>query len=190
MVRHGKEGWDHSKTAKKITINSAVFEDYQKLFNLDDFSQGIAGVVYCWESFQSLLWLTQASTETIKAPLYIITHNTQGVLDTDSTFMLEEAPIAGFAQVISQEYPEIGCVHIDLDFQTDVALQAQQIIQAIQANDEETQVVYRDTKRFLPRVKRYTLETSKPFTVDPDGTYLITGGLGGLGLEAARWLVR
>jgi NADPH:quinone reductase-like Zn-dependent oxidoreductase/NADP-dependent 3-hydroxy acid dehydrogenase YdfG/acyl carrier protein len=27
------------------------------------------------------------------------------------------------------------------------------------------------------------------FQVRPDGTYLITGGLGGLGLEAARWLV-
>jgi NADPH:quinone reductase-like Zn-dependent oxidoreductase/acyl carrier protein len=31
--------------------------------------------------------------------------------------------------------------------------------------------------------------TREPVTVGPDGTYLITGGLGGLGLAVARWLV-
>ena len=29
---------------------------------------------------------------------------------------------------------------------------------------------------------------SAPFTIRPDATYLVTGGLGGLGLEVARWL--
>src|SRR5207302_702664 len=29
-----------------------------------------------------------------------------------------------------------------------------------------------------------------PFTLSPDGTYLVTGGLSGFGFEAARWLVQ
>ena len=30
---------------------------------------------------------------------------------------------------------------------------------------------------------------SAPLAVRPDATYLVTGGLGGLGLEVARWLI-
>jgi NADPH:quinone reductase-like Zn-dependent oxidoreductase len=33
-------------------------------------------------------------------------------------------------------------------------------------------------------------EARRPRTLDPDGTYLITGGLGGLGLLTAEWLVK
>jgi acyl transferase domain-containing protein/NADPH:quinone reductase-like Zn-dependent oxidoreductase/acyl carrier protein len=32
-------------------------------------------------------------------------------------------------------------------------------------------------------------QPTAPFRVDPDGTHLITGGFGGFGLEAAKWLV-
>ena len=40
------------------------------------------------------------------------------------------------------------------------------------------------------RLSRATLGTAKPDTVvRPDGSYILTGGLGGIGLAMARWLV-
>jgi NADPH:quinone reductase-like Zn-dependent oxidoreductase/acyl carrier protein len=36
---------------------------------------------------------------------------------------------------------------------------------------------------------RVVPKAEEPVTVGPDGTYLVTGGLGGLGLTVARWLV-
>jgi phthiocerol/phenolphthiocerol synthesis type-I polyketide synthase C len=40
-----------------------------------------------------------------------------------------------------------------------------------------------------PAGRAGVVETAKPFRVDPDRVHLITGGFGGFGLEAARWLV-
>lgn len=54
----------------------------------------------------------------------------------------------------------------------------------------ETQLAYRHGVRYVARLQ----ETAAPVVVKPtpihaDATYLITGGLGGLGLLVARWLV-
>lgn len=55
-------------------------------------------------------------------------------------------------------------------------------------------VAWREGRRYLPRLQAaYPLRTPlrvPPPCVRPDGVYLITGGLGDLGLALARWLVR
>ncbi|WP_163594906.1 hypothetical protein, partial [Klebsiella pneumoniae] len=39
-----------------------------------------------------------------------------------------------------------------------------------------------------PAPGRVTASPSQGFTVSAEGVHLVTGGLGGFGLEAARWL--
>ena len=49
---------------------------------------------------------------------------------------------------------------------------------------------WRDEKRYVKRLSRATLGPAKTETVvRPDGSYILTGGLRGLGLAMARWLV-
>ncbi len=44
--------------------------------------------------------------------------------------------------------------------------------------------------RYVPRLIKETLIKTKPFKINPEGSYLITGGLGGLGLKVSEWLVK
>ncbi|MGB3637821.1 MAG: SDR family NAD(P)-dependent oxidoreductase, partial [Rivularia sp. (in: cyanobacteria)] len=55
----------------------------------------------------------------------------------------------------------------------------------------EDQIAWRDNTRYVPRLRRYCApETNgKSLSIKADGTYLITGGLGDLGLKVASWLV-
>ena len=58
------------------------------------------------------------------------------------------------------------------------------------APDGEDQIAYRGGRRLVARLVRREApaEAPKPLALKPEGTYLVTGGLGELGLRAARWL--
>jgi len=51
----------------------------------------------------------------------------------------------------------------------------------------EDNLTFRDGQRYVARLVRKQL--SQILTFRSDGTYLITGGLGALGLRVARWMV-
>lgn len=57
--------------------------------------------------------------------------------------------------------------------------------------EKEDQIVLRDGKRFVARLRRLPPEDPEQDAVKfrADATYLITGGLGMLGLKIAHWLV-
>jgi thioester reductase-like protein len=65
------------------------------------------------------------------------------------------------------------------------------LLSEIQAPDREAQLAFRQGQRYVARL----VPSSPPaqesaVTVRSEATYLITGGLGALGLEVARWLVQ
>src|SRR5690606_34207811 len=53
--------------------------------------------------------------------------------------------------------------------------------------DTEDQVAWRDGQRYVPRLVHADL-TPQQVTLTAEGAYLITGGLGRLGLRLAHWL--
>src|SRR6185295_693153 len=53
------------------------------------------------------------------------------------------------------------------------------------------QVSLRQGARYVPRLERCAAESiTAPFTISPDSSYLVTGGLGALGLRTAQWLAQ
>ena len=51
-------------------------------------------------------------------------------------------------------------------------------------------IAWRQGHRYVERLSRATLGAGKQDpVVRPDGAYVVTGGLGGIGLVVARWLV-
>ena len=102
----------------------------------------------------------------------------------------DQAPIWGLARVLAVEQPERWGGIIDLD--PDVAppvVEAVVLVDAIRAAGDEDQLAVRDGQRLVPRlVRRPAGAPSRPVSWRRDGAYLVTGGLGGLGLQLARWM--
>jgi acyl transferase domain-containing protein/acyl carrier protein len=158
------------------------------------------GVVYLWSDGQEsdapaeaeaasvgLLHLVQAlSRSDCRAPLWVVTQESQAVSGTE-TIHPAQAGLWGLVRTLRIEHPELQCRSVDLDrgitslddLQTEMLLAPR-----------ESQVAYRNGVRFVARLRRYDGDgTFASSPIHEVGTYLITGGLGALGLQVAHCLV-
>ncbi|HXC24597.1 MAG TPA: beta-ketoacyl reductase, partial [Gemmatimonadaceae bacterium] len=94
----------------------------------------------------------------------------------------------GLGRAIAEEHPEVPCTNLDLssDPQDDELREAARLIRG---DTTEQQMVVRGTRRLVARYRRARETQTVAPTIRADGSYLITGGLGGLGLLTAQWLV-
>ncbi|MBI2570997.1 MAG: SDR family NAD(P)-dependent oxidoreductase [Candidatus Schekmanbacteria bacterium] len=126
--------------------------------------------------------------------LVVVTRAAQVVGNGDAAVRLLAAPLWGIAQTLHYEHPELSCTCVDLA-PGDGAVspdEARLVAAEIAAGGPERHVALRDGQRFVARLVRgYPggAFAGAPMTIRSDGSYLISGGLGGLGLKLARWLV-
>ena len=102
------------------------------------------------------------------------------------------APLWGFGRTVALEQPALWGGLIDLgSIAKPVPRRESQLLAAeLLQGDGETQVALRGTKRFCARLRRFSLAADNDRApIRADGTYLVTGGLGMIGLGVARWLV-
>lgn len=95
--------------------------------------------------------------------------------------------LRGFVRVLAYEHPELGARWIDLDLTSGTDALAAELA----ARDGEDEVAWRAGHRYVARLAApdpRTLVPYSPRTVRRDGAYLLSGGLGGLGLVLVRWL--
>jgi NAD(P)-dependent dehydrogenase (short-subunit alcohol dehydrogenase family)/acyl carrier protein len=85
------------------------------------------------------------------------------------------------------EHPELWGGLVDLPR----AATAQGLLAVLASGDAEDQVALRDGRRWVARLQQRAPSPAAPATipVQADATYIVTGGLGGVGLTAARRLV-
>ncbi len=106
----------------------------------------------------------------------------------DCEIQVAQAPVLGLGKALQAEHPELWGGMVDLD-SGPVEDRAAQVCAELRTPDGECHVAYRGGTRLVARlVRRPRPESGRP-GVRPDATYLVTGGVGGLGLRAARWLV-
>ena len=77
---------------------------------------------------------------------------------------------------------------IDLDPSATPTQNVEYLLREIQQPDGEDQIAWRRDKRFVPRLLRAHLPDGAPVKIVAEAVYLVTGGLGGLGIEIAGWL--
>jgi non-ribosomal peptide synthase protein (TIGR01720 family) len=148
--------------------------------------------------FYSLLFLAQAlGKQHTNAPLHllVLSNNMQAVNDED-VLCPAKATILGPCHVIGQEYQHITCRSVDMILPQQYSWQAERLIDQLMAEliapSAEPQVAYRGQHRWVPAYETIRL----PGSVEPQprlrthGVYLITGGLGGIGLTLAEHLAR
>jgi acyl transferase domain-containing protein/NADP-dependent 3-hydroxy acid dehydrogenase YdfG/acyl carrier protein len=125
---------------------------------------------------------------TTSAPrLWILTSGTLPVEIPAGRFHLEHSSIAGLAGAIRREHPELGCRHMDVSepAAADDILSVAELF--LYGTVEET-VVIRGRKLWAPRYERSRAVAAQPLELRGDATYLITGGLGGVGTHVAAWM--
>ncbi|MBP5974474.1 LLM class flavin-dependent oxidoreductase [Brasilonema sp. CT11] len=132
-----------------------------------------------------------AQTEVTLLPLWFVTRNAQPVGEESKALAITQAPLWGLGKVVSMEYLNFPTTLVDIEQQSSLEEAAGQLFNTIQNPDGEDQVVFRQAQRYVARLKRARrmLPTTKKRNILPDATYLITGGLGALGLAVAQWLV-
>ncbi|RKH53331.1 SDR family NAD(P)-dependent oxidoreductase [Corallococcus llansteffanensis] len=147
--------------------------------------------------FYSLLFLTQAlGKQHLTESLRIVTlaNGTQEVTGHEP-LNAAKAAVLGLCNVIPQEHQNISCRSIDVEPPTDAAgtaALAARLVKEVLADMKDAAVAYRGTHRWVQTFEqvpqRPTTEAALPLR--QRGTYLITGGLGKIGLELARHLAR
>ncbi|MBV9790075.1 MAG: SDR family oxidoreductase [Chloroflexi bacterium] len=143
--------------------------------------------------FYSLLFLTQALNShlmTGSLQLTVLTNGMQQVADGEVP-NADYAALPGLCTVIGQEYISVTCRSVDVLLPTDgdYAALAELALAETQAGSGDLLVAYRDGQRLAQRFTSSPLASS-PSIVRPGGVYLITGGLGGVGLLLAEHLAR
>jgi phthiocerol/phenolphthiocerol synthesis type-I polyketide synthase D len=93
------------------------------------------------------------------------------------------------ARVLAGE-PDLGATLVDLGDADDPQHLVAALTSELAASAGDDVVALREDGRYVERLVRATLDASHhDAVVRPDGSYIITGGLGGLGTVVTRWLV-
>jgi myxalamid-type polyketide synthase MxaE and MxaD len=135
----------------------------------------------------------QTEKPTPEVRLWVVTRG--AVPFKNESLALASSPLWGLGKVIAMEQPALWGGMLDLS--PDVPLnkdeafdeaQAAALLVEIWAPSGEDQLAWRDGERYVARLVRPTYQTGQTWRVEPEGSYLITGGLGALGLQVARFL--
>ncbi|MFN3647972.1 MAG: SDR family NAD(P)-dependent oxidoreductase [Armatimonadota bacterium] len=118
--------------------------------------------------------------------LWLVTRGAAAV--GDGSVSPAQAPLWGFARSLALEMPGVRVRLLDLDPGAGPEAQATGCLAEITRPDAETEVALRAGRRHAARLARAPLAGTEP-VFRADASYLLTGGLGGLGLELAAWLV-
>ena len=150
--------------------------------------------------FYSLLHLAQALGRRGTAQPVQIVAVSSGIqrVSGDEALCPDKATLIGPARVIPQEFPRITCRGIDLTIPAGGAFgdEAEALVDALIAEaasgSDHDLVAYRDGERWVQDFEAHRMPEADgtPELLREEGVYLLTGGLGGVGLELAAHLAR
>ncbi|MBG1243503.1 type I polyketide synthase [Nostoc sp. NZL] len=201
---------------RKYTINPQQPEDYNALIaQLQAQGQIPDAIAHLWSltandqtqttieffdncqklGFYSLLFLAQSfSKQDITQPIdiLVVTNNIYDLTGFES-LNPEKATVLGICKVIPQQYSNITCRSIDVVIPAAKSLLENQLIDQLlielSAKSADTVVAYRGNHRWLQTFEAIHSDQTTS-GLREQGVYLITGGLGGIGLEIAEYLAQ
>jgi polyketide synthase PksJ/polyketide synthase PksN len=153
------------------------------------------------QGFLSLMYLAQSLGEEELSNLVrlgIVSNNLYAIAG-EPVFQPEKAVLLGPAKVIPREYPRLICQAIDLTLPQpgqgnarDAETRLMNLILAeVTSPRPEFLVAFRGGQRWRQVFEPIQLKETRPQDwLKPGGTYLITGGLGGIGLTLADYLAK
>lgn len=193
-------------------INYKQSEDYYKIVELCIKQGGFDAIAHCWgynenrqsnptpwkESkdllYMSLLYLSQGIGEhqAPSATIFLITSDAQFVNGVNEACNIEKSTVFGLCKVIPQENTNLSIRSIDFSLfnrEEGTLFHVDQFLNELLIKENEEEVVYRKFNRLVPGYRAIRTPKLKVDTeLKENGTYLITGGLGKIGLTLALFL--
>ncbi|WOK36595.1 type I polyketide synthase [Sphingomonas sp. C3-2] len=114
---------------------------------------------------------------------------------SEPVYASTKATILGPASVIPAEMANVDVTSIDVDWPQDRDVLARRLLAEMEGAAQGAPVALRGPERWVRRFTPHSLPTERSVSLDeqglrPGGAYLITGGLGGIGLSLAEHLVQ
>ena len=132
------------------------------------------------------LFRAALASEIPRTPIWLVTRGAQRVVGTD-TVSPAQCCLWGFGRAASLEHPHLWGGLADLP--AGVAEWSRLIDQVVTGPRGEDQIALRDQAVYVPRLTRHERQPlATPLELRDGATYLVTGGLGALGLEIAGYL--
>ncbi|MDQ6674561.1 MAG: type I polyketide synthase, partial [Chloroflexota bacterium] len=189
---------EYSGAGEQLVAPGDAFAMHALIEALTTRAESIDGVVYAWGTTPQvslsdaqvrgpigLMHLIQAlagQEQPLSPPLWIVT---RGAAPVEAAPALELAPLWGVANVVAMEHPELQCRCVDLGDEADLA----GLFAEIGSPADESQVALRGEQRYVARLARTALPAGSAaganFVFRADAVYVVSGGLGGLGLALA-----
>ncbi|MGB0963605.1 MAG: beta-ketoacyl reductase, partial [Mycobacterium sp.] len=108
------------------------------------------------------------------------------------------ASLKGLVRVLAYEHPDLRTTLLDVGTETDSGAAADLLATEIEASGSSSGsgsavddvIAWRGPTRFVERLSRAELPSARgDLVVRGDGSYIVTGALGGVGMAVVRWLV-
>ena len=135
-----------------------------------------------------------AAAAQLRQPIWVVTRGAQRVTDAD-TVSPDQTCLWGFGRAASLEHPQLWGGLADLsEGRENEADEWSRLINQVavaprDSANREDQIALRGQDVYVPRlVRRIGQPDATPLTLRADATYLVTGGLGSIGLEIAGYL--
>jgi myxalamid-type polyketide synthase MxaD len=193
LVRVDRDAW-------RVRPGSSA--DFQAVVDdvVDAAGGGALGVISLWSldgpaldaGIGSLLHMVRSIKARIPdgvCPFYLATRGAQSVAGGAIDF--QQTPTWGAGFVLAEEHHELWGGLVDLDPDADPGTSAANLAGQLYAEDGEDRVAFRNGERHVARLVRHRRPgaAARSRRLRSDAAYLITGGLGGIGLQVARWAV-
>ncbi|MEO9062677.1 MAG: SDR family NAD(P)-dependent oxidoreductase [Nitrosospira sp.] len=151
-------------------------------------------------NFFSLFYLAQAleGARALIPPgkqveITIVTHHLEDVAGNERLHP-EKALLLGPCKVIPQEYPHLACRIIDVEPPSTGKIAEARLVRQILAESQTdavaSVVAYRGPHRWIQTFESIAFPAAEQTSLRQNGVYLITGGLGGVGLALAGHLAK
>ena len=147
--------------------------------------------------YQSLILLAQAlHNQHLPLPIdFTIISNTLYEVVGGEQVHPDQASMLGPCKVIPKEYPGIKCRNIDISLSSNTADMQRllsQLVNELSTDVQDVVVAYRGSRRWVQSFDPMRLDAAQETIplLRQHGVYLITGGLGGLGLAVAELLAQ
>lgn len=190
---------DYRRLLEDLRLNGKLPGQILHCWNVSDADAAQAESLsfddYQHAGFASLMHLGKALGETDEAvELLVISTNLQSITGAED-LRPEKATLLGPCKTIPQEYPHLACRSLDLELAEPESWQEKRLIEQLLAEIETTTaervVAYRNGSRLAQAFEAAPFgepSEGSPLHLREGGVYLITGGLGKIGLSLAEYL--
>nr|AFP89390.1 polyketide synthase [Cladosporium phlei] len=201
LIGEQREDFGSQLLTKKLDFTwYSTFDDYQKSLATRSEVERTA-IFHLPGSVASIEDVSRAALQTTDELLQITKHTaknlphgkvfviTTDVFNASSATALSHAPLRGLARIIASECPDVWGAMIDLEGPDPFPLSIMKYVKGQDTVRVIDGVPRISRLRPMPRESLRRKEDCATVLPKPEGTYVITGGMGALGLEVADFLV-